>query len=200
MTAAEAGTAHHRFLEWVDLARVDSVPELEAEARRLEREGVLLPAERAALDLETIASFWASAIGRKLLGHREKIHRELPFTARLSGAELAMLLGAQPAHVAAGAAPPGPANVLGNLAGLPDEFVIVQGVVDLAVMLPDEIWLLDFKTDAVSEADWRMKAREYAPQLKLYAHALSRIYHRPVTHCGLHFLSVRRTIECGEIS
>ena len=41
----------------------------------------------------------------------------------------------------------------------------------------------------------RRKQRLYAPQLKLYARALAKIYARPVTNCWLHFLSVQRTVE-----
>jgi ATP-dependent exoDNAse (exonuclease V) beta subunit len=71
----------------------------------------------------------------------------------------------------------------------------VQGVADLAVLLPEEIWLLDFKTDRVRANELAEKAKIYEPQLKLYAGALGRIYSRPVTHGWLHFLSARRTVE-----
>ena len=70
-----------------------------------------------------------------------------------------------------------------------DEFVVVQGVVDLAVILSEEIWLLDFKTDEASAREIEKKVRLYEPQLKLYARALERIYRKPVTDCRLHFLS-----------
>jgi len=77
-------------------------------------------------------------------------------------------------------------------AGLPDdEFVVVQGVADLAVILPEAIWLVDFKTDRVSAGELPERARLYAPQLKLYARALSQIYRRPVTECWLYFLRPR---------
>ena len=38
---------------------------------------------------------------------------------------------------------------------------MVQGVADLVVMLPEEIWLVDFKTDRLTPA-------ELAEKLKLY--------------------------------
>ncbi len=78
---------------------------------------------------------------------------------------------------------------------LKDEFIVVQGVADLVVLLPKEIWLVDFKTDEVDDEILPAKIKNYAPQLKLYAGALSKIYSRPVTQCWLHFLSAQRTIE-----
>ena len=36
---------------------------------------------------------------------------------------------------------------------LEDEFVVVQGVADLVVVLPGEIWLVDFKTDELKSGE-----------------------------------------------
>ena len=76
-----------------------------------------------------------------------------------------------------------------------EEFVIVQGVIDLLVVTPEEIWVLDFKTDHFAEQELEAKARLYRPQLSLYAQAIARIYGRPVTRRWLHFLAVGRTVE-----
>jgi ATP-dependent exoDNAse (exonuclease V) beta subunit len=75
-----------------------------------------------------------------------------------------------------------------------DEFLVVQGIADLAVILPNEIWLVDFKTDAVQGQGLNERAKQYAPQMKLYARSLERIYHRPVTCAVLHFLAARTTV------
>jgi ATP-dependent helicase/nuclease subunit A len=89
-----------------------------------------------------------------------------------------------------------PAGVPAGLAGEPgDEFVIVQGVMDVAVVLPEEIWVLDFKTDHFAEQELEAKVRLYRPQLTLYARAIARIYGRPVTRRWLHFFAVGRTVE-----
>jgi ATP-dependent exoDNAse (exonuclease V) beta subunit len=73
--------------------------------------------------------------------------------------------------------------------------VVVQGVADLAVLLPGEIWIVDFKTDEIRADEFAEKIKIYAPQLKFYARALSKIYSRPVANCWLHFLSERRTAK-----
>jgi ATP-dependent helicase/nuclease subunit A len=177
LSAADAGTAHHRFLQFVALENTTDIAALKSETNRLEQEKVLSADERAALALEDIAAFWNSEPGRKIRAQAANVRRELAFTARFSPAELEAITGAKSAP------------------GLEDEFVVVQGVADLVVLLPEEIWLADFKTDEVRPAELPEKTRLYAPQLKLYAHALEKIYSRPVTERWLHFLAARKTVE-----
>ena len=97
------------------------------------------------------------------------VRRELAFTARFAPSELAELAGKSPE--------------------MEFEFVVVQGVVDLAVVLPGELWVVDFKTDAFAKTELPAKVHAYEPQLILYVRALERIFRRPVTGCWLHFLS-----------
>ena len=164
LSAAETGTAHHKFLQHFALENAGNIAALETEARRLEREKILSAEERAVLDLDALADFWNSPAGEKIRAQPpDSVKRELPFTARFSPAELAEITGAKAE------------------AGLENEFVVVQGVADLVVLLPEEIWLVDFKTDQVRADELPEKIRIYEPQLKLYARALAKIYSRPVT-------------------
>jgi ATP-dependent helicase/nuclease subunit A len=74
------------------------------------------------------------------------------------------------------------------------EFVVVQGFVDLAVILEREIWIVDFKTDRVGAEEVEAKAADYRVQIELYARALERIFHRPAKRKWLYFLASRRAI------
>ena len=71
----------------------------------------------------------------------------------------------------------------------------MQGVADLVVLLPQEIWLVDFKTDEVRAGEPADKIKIYSPQLKIYAAALTKIYARPVTKSCLHFLTAGKTVD-----
>lgn len=181
LSHAKIGIAHHQFLQLVDLDKTSTVSDLQAEAQRLQNAGLLEPGSCQTLDLPSIANFWSSSTGRELLKKRGHLHREIPFTARFGLIELAEL---------------GLPTQAGESPLLADEFVVVQGVIDLAALMPNEIWILDFKTDRLHPADdLAPKAALYAPQLKLYSAALSRIYQRPVTQRWLHFLSIGRTLS-----
>ena len=175
LTAADIGSAHHILLERMALDPAPTAEGLREDAARLCRRKLLTADQCASLDFEALAAFWQSEPGRELLGRRPALRRELAFTARMAPGELALLGAAE--FAGAGA----------------DEFVVVQGVIDLAAILPDEIWLLDFKTDHFPAAELGEKIRHYRPQIELYAAALSRIHRRPVTRRWLHFLSHRHT-------
>ncbi|HUE36855.1 MAG TPA: PD-(D/E)XK nuclease family protein, partial [Candidatus Acidoferrum sp.] len=118
---------------------------------------------------------WGSDTGKKIRANAVFVRRELPFTARFGPDELDNVFEKKPAL------------------DLKDEFVVVQGVADLVALMPNEIWLVDFKTDKASAKELREKIKFYSPQLKLYARALEKIYSRPVTNCWLHFLAARKT-------
>lgn len=173
-SAAEIGNAHHAFLEGIALDRAGSKTQLEAEAKRLERAGHLAIEEVALLDFKALAAFWGSGLGARIRAQTPFVHRELPFTVRFRADEIAALLG------------------LPAQSDLQNEFVIVQGVVDLAVILPNEIWLLDFKTDDLRPAQLSGKLQLYEPQLKLYARALAQVYKKPVSESWLYFLHLQQ--------
>ncbi len=175
LTAAEIGSAHHAFLEHLSLEGALTAAGLAEEAARLGRENVLTSEQIACLDFDGLAAFWESETGAQLRGQAPFIRRELPFTARFAAPDLARLGAEEFAGVGAG------------------EFVVVQGVIDLAAVLPGEIWLLDFKTDHFPASELAEKIRVYRPQLELYAEAISRIYRRPVARRWLHFLAHRHT-------
>ncbi len=177
LSAAALGIAHHRFLHLLDFRAAKTLKALTTEADRIEAGGFLTPEERQGLDLGAILAFWQSPLGLKVLAHVRDVHREIPFTARCSPSELkGMGISLDPA--------------LGD-----QEFFIVRGMVDLAVILEKAIWIIDFKTDSLIATDVARATQTYAPQLKLYALALSRIYRRPVAEAWLHFFAVGETVR-----
>ncbi len=175
LTAAEVGTAHHLFLQAMDLKHASAPDHLRSEATAMVDEQILSPGQAEALDLNAIAAFWTSPVGQKILSASSDLHREIPFSARFTRDDLMKV---------------------GLATSLPEgEFVVVQGTIDLAVIRNDEMWILDFKTDAIKESGLKSALDNYAPQLRLYASALSRIYKRPVTKRWLHFLTLSKTLE-----
>jgi ATP-dependent helicase/nuclease subunit A len=177
----DIGSAHHRFLQFVDLHKTGGLHELRAEVDRMKREQILSADEIDLLDLKGLEEFWRSELGQRIRVQAPRVHRELPFAARFTSAELDEFAGSK------------------TDATLADEFVVVQGVADLAVILPEQIWLIDFKTDDVKAADLPSRVAAYEPQLKLYARALSRIYGRRIGGCWLYFLSpaIAAQVEAG---
>ena len=179
LSAAEIGTAHHAFLQHVLLDSVGDVESLACEIERLVVERVLSRAEADVLDMNSLVQFWSSSVGQEIRSQAAYVRRELPFTMRMEVGEMNRLLKVESAEYRGGAG----------------DFVVVQGVADLVVVLMDELWLLDFKTDDVRADKLVDKLKQYEPQLRIYAEALERIHKKPVTKCWLHFLRAQKTVE-----
>jgi ATP-dependent helicase/nuclease subunit A len=177
LAAAAIGNAHHAFLQNVALDRTGDEESLRSEAERLVSLQALSRDEADALDLDALLRFWTSEMGAGIRARSEFVRRELPFTARFSLDEIESLLSGD------------------NPAKPDEEFVVVQGAVDLVLVTEQAIEILDFKTDRMRESDLDQKQTLYGPQLKMYAAALKKIYRKPVTRAALHFLSINRTVE-----
>ncbi len=177
LTASEIGNAHHAFLELMELIPGQTALDLKNAAMQFRDLGLLEDRQIQALDFGRLARFWYTDVGQWVVAHHKNVHRELPFTTRFTRAELADL-----------------GIMLDGRAG-DDDFIVVQGVVDLAVILDDEIRILDHKTDHFSRKSLKFKVADYAPQLQLYASALERIYRRKVTHAWLHFMTIGKTVD-----
>jgi ATP-dependent helicase/nuclease subunit A len=75
------------------------------------------------------------------------------------------------------------------------EQVLLQGVVDCAIVDEDGIIIIDFKTDKVTEEDLEAVTNRYRPQVETYAEALSRIYKKPVKASKLWFFRLKRFVD-----
>jgi ATP-dependent helicase/nuclease subunit A len=170
-TAQQRGTATHLFLQHLQFEQAGSIAQLQAEGLRMINSGLLPQTDSELLDFESLHAFWKSELGSELRANAGCVRRELAFTARFGQDEIERLLGRK------------------NDPSLVSEFVVVQGVADLVFMLPEEIRLVDFKTDAISPKEVAERVSTYTPQIELYAFALARIYRKPVTGAWLYFLT-----------
>jgi ATP-dependent helicase/nuclease subunit A len=165
LSARQLGNAHHQFLQLMSLHGPWTEPALKMQAEAMHKGGYLDDFEN--LNYPALLAFWQSDLGQRVLANCKFLHREIPFTARMSGGDI---------------------KATGLAA---DEFIVVRGAVDLVVVLEKEIWVIDFKTDSV---DLDRALRIYTPQVQLYGLALKRIYKRPAL-LYLHFLTLNRTAQ-----
>ena len=79
--------------------------------------------------------------------------------------------------------------------GLEGEQVLLQGVVDCAIMDPEGITVIDFKTDCVTEETLSEAVERYHPQIMAYSDALGRIFEMDVRKRYLYFFSIGRYVS-----
>ncbi len=164
----EIGNAVHALMQHIRLAACTEENGVAQEVERLIAEGVLTREQGDFIDCRKIAAFFASELGSRLRSAPEVI-REFKFSVLDDGARY------DPA--------------------LKDEKVLLQGVVDCAIIEDDGITVIDFKTDYVTDDTVTKRADHYAPQVQAYAQALERIYQKPVKEATLYFLQLERFIK-----
>ena len=161
------GNAIHNALQYIRYENCLDIPAVQTEIDRLVQEGLLSREQADLVDCRQIADFFATHIGKKLV-HGTSHLREFKFSILDDGSHY------------------------GN--GLEGEQVLLQGVVDCALLEEDGITVVDFKTDAVTEETISSRAEIYRSQVEVYAEALSRIYEMPVKEKYLYFFRLGRFV------
>ena len=168
LEGAAYGNAIHTAMQHIRYENCTDEAGVRKEIIRLQEEKLLQPEEATAVDCRQLAAFFASEIGQKLRNGTSHL-REFKFSILDD------------------------ASHYGE--GLMGEKVLLQGVVDCALLEPDGITVVDFKTDDVTEKDLAERAEIYRPQVQTYGEALSRIYEMPIKAQYLYFFRLDRFIR-----
>jgi len=161
------GNAIHGCMQYLDYAACTDVAAVETEIQRLVQERYISAEQGKLARADKIATFFATDFGRKL--RTGDVVREFKFSILEDGASYDSALSG--------------------------EQVLLQGVVDCALIEPDGITVLDFKTDYVTEETVTAVVERYRPQVEAYAAAMGRIYERKVKKAMLYFFAVDKFVD-----
>lgn len=165
---AEYGSAIHAALQYVHYDRCGSPQEIAKEVARLTEKGFLTREQGHMVDCEKLHRFFASPMGTMLRTGTPYL-REFKFSILDEGSHY------------------------GD--GLQEEQVLLQGVVDCALLEEDGITVIDFKTDRITEQTLSEAVQRYTVQLNTYGEALERIYEKPIKGKFLYFFQLDRFAE-----
>ena len=171
LTPTERGTAIHTAMQFADYAACATEDGAIAEIDRLEREKYLTAVQADAVrkEIDKVCGFATSDLCRRALAS-DDLRREFKFSILDDASRYFP------------AAPDG-------------EKVLLQGVCDMFFVENGGVTVVDFKSDRVSVSTERQRAAEYAPQLDAYAHALERIFTKPVKRRVIYFFATGHEIE-----
>ena len=164
----ERGVALHKAMQYIRYEACVDEAGVRREVERMVAERFLTAEQGELVDCEKIGRFFATDIGKRLRSGKNVL-REFKFSILDDGECFDK-----------------------SLAG---EKLLLQGVVDCALMDADGICVVDFKTDRVTETSIHQAAEEYRPQVEAYAQALSRIFEMPVKRSCLYFFSLEQFVE-----
>lgn len=162
------GSATHKVLQYLNFKAVPTLEELDEALKGLCEQGRIYSDALSMIRKDEILRFFQSALGRKLL-QSENVLREFKFSILSDGTQW------DP-----------------ELSG---EKILLQGVVDCAILEDDGITIIDFKTDRVTEETVLSVAHGYIPQISAYADAVARIYKLPVKRSVLYFFAIGKEMD-----
>lgn len=167
-TSAEYGNAHHILMQHIRFDRCGDLLGVEGEVQRLARKGILTMQQAQLVDCHQVAEFFNTDLGRHLR-ESDNVLREFKFSILDDGSKY--------------------------ISHMEGEQVLLQGVVDCALIEPDGITVVDFKTNRVTEDTVLQVAEQYRSQVLVYADALERIYQKPVKSAQLYFFRLNRFVS-----
>lgn len=161
------GNAIHKFMQYVNISACNNKESIQAECARLLDQNIITCEEVDLIDLNGVLSFFQSDIGKKLRYSDVEILREFKFS---------VLVDAQKYY-------PEVAN----------EKILLQGVVDCALIEDQGITVIDFKSDNIRDIGQLID--KYRAQVEAYAEAMSKIFERPVIASYLYLFSVGQFVK-----
>lgn len=167
-SGVDYGNAVHTVMHYIDYAKCRTVADIDAELSRMAASRIITQQQRQRIDVDSIKTFFDSPIGQQLQ-HCGNVLREFKFSVLDDASKYSRAESS--------------------------EQVLLQGVVDCALVEPDGITIIDFKTDRVSDGILENIVAGYCTQVKTYAGALSRIYRRPVKGMYLYFFHINELVS-----
>ncbi len=157
------GNAYHAVMQYISYDHCMTPKDVSDEIHRLVEQQFISQEQADMVDSKKIADFFATDVGQKLCTGGNVL-REFKFSVLQDAVDY--------------------------YPEILDEKILVQGVVDCALIEDDGITVIDFKTDRVTTDTIESVAASYRQQLLTYAHALEKIYKKPIKAAMLYFFSL----------
>ena len=154
------GNAIHAAMQYIRYEVCTNYDGIKRELERLVNEQYISPEQADTINVQKIANLFATDIGDKLRKSKNVL-REFKFSILDSASNYCP--------------------------GVDNEKIMLQGVIDCAIIEPDGITIIDFKTDRVDNETASAVSERYQAQIMTYAKALERIYKLPVKSAMLYY-------------
>ena len=164
----EYGTALHSVLQYLDFTKCNDYASIQKDITRMTERGLISQQQAQIVNVAQIARFFESELGRRIINGKHVL-REFKFSI-LEDAAL-------------------------YYDGVNHDEILLQGVIDCALVENSGITVLDFKTDYLTEENRNIRIAQYSCQVDAYSKALSRIYELPVKEAYIYFFSTGELVE-----
>ena len=162
------GNALHSVMQYLDFQSTATVTGIASDMKRMVDAALITQQQADLVDTEKIHRFFQSELGNQIRKGSEVL-REFKFS---------ILEDAQKYYP-----------------DVREDTILLQGVIDCALVDPDGITVIDFKTDYITQDNFSDKIAQYTRQVETYANAISRIYERPIKSAYLYFFHTEELVK-----
>lgn len=173
LTAAERGTALHSVLQHLNLNNVFSRQGIEDQMAEMVYNEIITEEQRKAVNINKIITFFKSELGIRML-KAKKLRREMLFHIELKSTDIYKEL---------------PKDIYAN------DTIMLQGAIDCYFEEDEDIILVDYKTDYVTDENFDIIKERYRMQIEYYAEALRRITKKKVKERYVYLFSNGKIIK-----
>lgn len=166
LSAAQKGTAMHKFMQFCDFKLAKN--NLKSEIDRLKTDGHITKEEADSLNSESLNAFLNSSVGKKVCESSD-VFREQSFMVEVPAEVVYSDLNEQ----------------------FKNEKVIIQGFADLCFFDENGLFIIDYKTDRADEEELK---KRYKPQLDIYALALAQTFEKPISGKAIYSFYLNKLI------
>lgn len=167
-TGRTYGNAVHAVMQHINFANCKSEESIKTELERMVMQQFISKEQADMVDPSVIARLFATDLGRKMQDS-DNLLREFKFSILDDAGQY--------------------------MEGLEDEHILLQGVIDCAIIESDGITLIDFKTDRVNADTLEKTVCGYSGQVRAYASALRKIYNLPIKSAWLYFFHINEFVS-----
>lgn len=167
-TRAEKGTILHFIMQHLDLNEIKEGKDIDLLINNMIDREIITREEVMEIDVNKIAIFFNSPLGQRML-QSKSVNREVSFNMRRRAQEV--IVGLQDSQ----------------------ENLLIQGTVDCYFEEGDELVLVDYKSDEITEQNnVENIIRKYEIQLELYKDALERIIGKKVRESYIYLFDINK--------
>lgn len=166
LSAAQKGTAMHKFLQYCDFEK--AVKNIETEIESLVNLGKITFDEAKALNRNSLLGFLNSSLCTAVLNSKA-VYKEKGFMVELEARQVYSDLGEE----------------------FENEKIIIQGFADLCFETQEGVYIVDYKTD---RADEQTLVKRYKKQLDIYEKALSLTFGKKIIGKAIYSFYLKKVI------
>jgi len=176
LSPSERGTAMHSVVQRLDLTKVATINEIDAQIQTYVEKLLMSKEEAKAVRSEKLVKLFKTELGARMVKaySLNLLNREIPFHMEINSTEIYK-------------------NLQKDIYG--DEKIILQGIIDCYFEENGEIILVDYKTDSVKNGEVDLLIDKYKSQLEYYARALKATLGKPVKESYLYLFSIDEAVE-----